>query len=118
VTWKKADEVRLKSGGSNMTVMGVLDAGVRCCWFDKCQLHKEVFPAEALIEAAAAAAAGFTLVVNLGKTSLETWERLLTMLSSLPEGTPQREEMIATIKRELEATRSAAAAAPLTLPQP
>jgi uncharacterized protein YodC (DUF2158 family) len=91
VTWKKADEVRLKSSGPNMTVMDVSDDGVRCWWFDKNKLHKEVFPAEMLIEAKAA---GFTLNVN-------HVERLLAMLSSLPEGTPLREEMIATVKREL-----------------
>lgn len=104
MTWKKADVVRLKSAGPsgpsgpNMTVMDVSDDGVRCWWFDKSKLHEEVFPAEVLIEAKAA---NLAINIQLGNTSRETWERHLAKLLSLPEGSPVREEMIDTIRREL-----------------
>jgi uncharacterized protein YodC (DUF2158 family) len=65
LTWKKADEVRLKSSGPNMTVLDVSDDGVRCWWFDKNKLHKEVFPAEMLIEAPPSGVTNTITVVHL-----------------------------------------------------
>jgi uncharacterized protein YodC (DUF2158 family) len=41
------DLVRLKSGGSNMTVQSV-DEQVLCAWFDGNKLEKETFPSAML----------------------------------------------------------------------
>ncbi len=78
--FRPGDQVRLRSGGPPMTVLGLSGKGgdIRCSWFDATQaFHQEHFPPDALVllESAAGAAGQPIGEGSMGKILAESMKK-------------------------------------------